>query len=262
MKTNQCKYSALLALMLLSGCAQVRIIPLDTDGKAKMDLQEGVRYFLPKPYLLVAEVPVDDVTQTQIEEMTLPSDKQGGKKTTTIKKGGGKASTTGNGGADGDGAAPAGSGDSPASSGNTSFAMFTKQYGIKLIYLPDYSRPMAMSESTGLIGTSQMKPVLQDGWMLTSLDASADAKVAETLTALASLISSVKGVGSAATGTSKDGGATESAKAQAENLGTKVSPNPILPPGLYEFVYEAGVLKDLKPVAYFCANKGPSKTPC
>jgi hypothetical protein len=131
--------------------------------------------------------------------------------------------------------------------------MFTKQYGVKLIYLPDYSHPMALSVSTGLIGSAEMKPTFQDGWMLTSLDATADSKVSETISAMASLASAIGGggAGSAAAGASKG------MKAMAREGG-----GPVLAPGLYAFILDdKGNYSRLQAVAYFCSN-GTSPTPC
>jgi hypothetical protein len=112
--------------------------------------------------------------------------------------------------------------------------MFTKQYGVKLIYLPDRSRPMVLRQHAG-IGSTQMNATLQDGWMLTSLNSSADSKTAETLASLASVVSAAYGGGSGATGTtkaSKSGGGDEKDK-------TTVNP-PVLPPGLYKIMFDRG----------------------
>ena len=99
-----------------------------------------------------------------------------------------------------------------------------------------------------------MKPVLQDGWMLTSLDASADSKVADTLSAIGSIVSGIKGGGAAASGTSAGGGAGEPQKALMGQLTGQEPPKlPVLPPGLYEFVYdEQGNFERFRAVAYFC----------
>jgi hypothetical protein len=44
--------SALILSSLLYGCAKVTITPLTVDGKPSGE-SEGLRYYLPKPYLLV-----------------------------------------------------------------------------------------------------------------------------------------------------------------------------------------------------------------
>jgi hypothetical protein len=120
---------------------------------------------------------------------------------------------------------------------------------LKLVYLPDQTKPMAMSVRTGLFGTASMKPALQDGWMLTSLDASADSKTAETLTAIASLMSSVSTGGASAA--AKGGKSTVTATSNEAQTIEDIS-RQILKPGLYKFVYNTnGELTGLRPVTYF-----------
>jgi hypothetical protein len=122
----------------------------------------------------------------------------------------------------------------------------------KLVYLPDLAHPMAMKQSTGLWGTSEMKPVLQDGWMLTSLDATADSKTAETLQSIASLAGG-------AMGTAASGGGTNAAKKAAggpPSLGLSrfyKADSGILKPGLYRFDYhpDTGALLGIIAVCYF-----------
>ncbi|MGH9422346.1 MAG: hypothetical protein ACRD3J_20385, partial [Thermoanaerobaculia bacterium] len=66
-----------------------------------------------------------------------------------------------------------------------------------ITYLPDPSQEFIMQvkpEWFG-IGTVSMKPTLQDGWNLTSLDSSVDTKFPETLTAVAGLVSAAMGGG-------------------------------------------------------------------
>lgn len=218
-----------IALLALSGCAKVSVLPLDAKGQPLAGAQEGVRYYLPKPYLLVAEVPVDKVS----------SSKSTTKKTVSTTR---KKAPAGESSGDQNAPVPSGgSGDAPSATGNTSFAIYTMQYGIKLIYLPDFEHPMSISESPGLFGSSTMKPALQDGWMLTSLEASADIKVAETLNAIGSIVSGIKG-----------GGAT--ASSLTKQLTCEEPPKlPVLPPGLYEFMYDReGKFHRLRAVAYFC----------
>lgn len=56
----------------------------------------------------------------------------------------------------------------------------------KIVMLPDKSAEYAITMNAG-VGTASAKPQLQDGWNLTSMDASADSKTNENITALASL---------------------------------------------------------------------------
>jgi hypothetical protein len=141
---------------------------------------------------------------------------------------------------------PSSSAKSSSPVSDTSFMAATPQYMVKLIYLPDLAHPMAMSENTGLFGTSEMKPVLQDGWMLTSLDATADSKVAETLTAVAA-------IAGAAMGTGSGGGAGKAAAKNAASIESIIPHEThILRPGLYRFEYDKdGLLIGLTPLQHF-----------
>ena len=97
-----------------------------------------------------------------------------------------------------------------------------------------------------------MKPALQDGWMLTSLDASADSKTAETLTAIASLVSSASTAGAGAAVKGNKFKMNE----QELNGGPENPPDfskQILKPGLYKFVYDesSGRLTGLRCITEF-----------
>lgn len=187
-------------LMSMVGCG-ISVIPLTPDGKKSAEV-EGVRYYLPKPYLLVAKVPKDLTSEQSVR------DADGGKKD-EVKD-------------DKKPVGPEGDSGGASSGGNTSFQKDSKSYSVKLIYLPDFCHPMAIQQNTWLWGSSQMKPTLQDGWMLTSLDAASDSKTAETITAMAALVSAVKGAGGTSGTTSITG----------------VDPTGVLKAGLYEFFQE------------------------
>jgi hypothetical protein len=121
---------------------------------------------------------------------------------------------------------------------------------LKLIYLPDMSKTMAINIVPGIFGTSSAQPSLQDGWMLTSMQASSDnTKALDDLTTLASAMvggPTAKG----ATKTASGGGGAGGVGPGAPDLG--------LPPGLYEFRYnESGHLDGLCAVSLF-SNKFPS----
>jgi hypothetical protein len=144
---------------------------------------------------------------------------------------------------------------------DVSFTASGPQYMMKLVYLPDYQHPMGITGKTGLWGTSSFQPTLVDGWMLTSLNASADAKTAETLTALGSIVSSVAGGGA--------GGAAKAAKTATSGATPTPGSNPgggpppsaldqaVLRPGLYKFVFDAGgKFRGLEAATFFDLNKG------
>jgi hypothetical protein len=139
--------------------------------------------------------------------------------------------------------------------------MFTKQYGVKLIYLPDFEKPMAITQTPGLLGTASAKPSLTDGWMLTSLDASSDSKVSDTISAIASLVGSITGAG----GGAATKGATTAAKAAitkgitAQHKETTI-PN-VLKPGLYRLNYDDNSGKLLGICAVTLFENGELKVP-
>ncbi|WP_233886396.1 hypothetical protein [Paraburkholderia flagellata] len=249
----------------VSGCAGISAIPLTKDG-APTGQQEGFRYYVPKPYLLVVEMPAattdgTDTAQNPIQPAPAnpaspggaPPAAAGGGAPPVIgainpqpaqpvqpaqhaKHGGQPPARTHAAGAaapasdtTGKGGAPSGTSDAnTASTGDTSFyvASSNSNYVIKLIYLPDYSHPMAVSVHSGLIGTSSIQLGFQNGWMLTSLNGSSDNKVAETLASVASIIGSIKGVGGGG-GTTGGGG--------GHAAGGAYAPPQILLPGLYAF---------------------------
>jgi len=225
----------LTSVSALTGCASVTAISVDPNtGQAKADAAEGIPYFLPAPYFLVTEVPIDASPESD--------GKQGGaavdKAAPAAKPDPSKSAATQD-----------GSGTAPSSTSDTSYSMFTKQYGVKLIYLPDPSRPMVLRQHPGF-GSTQMNATLQDGWMLTSLNSSTDSKTAETLASLASVIGAAYGSGSGATGTTK---ALKSGGAGQNEI---AAPNPpVLPPGLYKIVFDkSGVLTNVCQVVRFATT--------
>jgi hypothetical protein len=67
---------------------------------------------------------------------------------------------------------------------------------IKFIPLPNMKQEYAIRQASG-IGTTEIKPVLTDGWNLTSLDATQDSKVPETISAVSSLLTAAAGIATA-----------------------------------------------------------------
>lgn len=230
------KFWALIMLLPALACAKVSVYPLQPDGKPLANATEGVRYYEPHPYLLVAHVPSDATTSTT-------GDHQGG--------GAGRAAPAPNSAKPNPSPTPTANPPpaTPAGGGSdTSFLASNSQYTLRLVYLPDYSRPYAISESPGLFGTASMKPQLQDGWMLTGLEASGDSKTAETLTAIAQL------AGAAITG-----GAATAAKPPTPSAARVAQPvpNDVLPPGLYKLEFnKLGGLAGLVRVTSFCRQAG------
>jgi hypothetical protein len=195
----------------LCGCASVTVTPLDQKGQPNGEFS-GIRYYMPKPYLLVTEIPNDQLPKPEKGGAGAPApgdtaDKQGTKS------------------------------DSPSSSSDLSYQLSNTSYSLKLIYLPDMSKTMAINISPSILGTSSVQPTLQDGWMLTSLQASSDnTKALSDLTTLAGAL--LGGGAKGATKTAKGGGGGGARG---------------LPPGLYEFQYDQqhGYLTGLCAVTLF-----------
>jgi hypothetical protein len=177
----------LLSTLLISACAQITSVPIDaTTGKQKTDEAEGIRYYLPKPYLLVAELPATPQTPQ--------SNPSAATRAGHAAAGGGDTDSSQKKSSSGDQpqtAAPA----APAT--DTSFAATMATYSIKLIYLPDYSKPMALRIDSGLFGTVSATPTLQDGWMLSGVSGTVDSGGSAALTALAGLATAATGKGAA-----------------------------------------------------------------
>jgi len=134
------------------------------------------------------------------------------------------------------------------------------QYTVKLIYLPDLANPMTITFTAGLFGTASFQPTLQDGWMLTSLQSSADNSQAVQLAQ--SLLTAAAGTGGAATtaGAAKKLTTTAGGGPTAEQLAQLLSQNAVLAPGLYSF-YVDPTTKEITrvcAVTYFPPSKSTS----
>lgn len=118
------------------------------------------------------------------------------------------------------------------------------------------SKTMAINLVPGIFGTSSFQPTLQNGWMLTSMQGSADnTKALDDFTTLATAL-----VG----GGAKGAAGTAAAKTKAAAIpGEKALPteDPVLPPGLYEFRYdENGRLIGLCTIDTFSHASGVTPT--
>jgi hypothetical protein len=256
------------ASSLLTGCAAVTAIPLEPDGlTAVAGAQPGFRYYLPRPYLLVAEAPATKTvggsggTSGQTGQLihvepradaanpqTGDENKQSvdGSKDKTKTAGAGasanppsKPGTDGSNNSSGPSAASAPATDTSFQIGDSS-----KTYIAKLIYLPDYSRPMAVELSTGLVGISKVDMSLQDGWMLTNVSANADnSKMGDVL------VAAIQALSTGATGGASQAASAASKKAGALPLALQAPPDRVLRPGLYAFDYNYGMSR----VSFLCA---------
>ena len=209
--------TAIGACALLTSCASVTAVPLNRDGTRPwadwlgFGRASGIRYYLPKPYLLVTELPASP--NPPPTSPTTGGDNKDGSKKGNQKAAVAKGGKGGKGGGSGTGGGGTGGSDTQNGNGNqpqtstptaapadTSFSAAMAQYAVKLVYLPDYSQPMALKVRSGLLGTVSAAPTLQDGWMLTSVNGSSASGVPETLQALASIASGVATGGSSAAG--------------------------------------------------------------
>ena len=225
---------------LASGCATVTSIPLDANGARAVDKQEGIRHYVPRPYLLVVPVSQPAAPPKSSAPESNPSEKPGAApdapqaelRATTPGKSGANAKKDGEKGDE----KPAA--DTTAASGSdTEFYVATPEYVIKLIYLPDYSQPMAFTMKSGLFGSVSAKPVFQSGWMLTGLDASADSKGAEVLASVAAILG-VKSAG----GESGGGGEAEFMR--------DLEPRKTLSPGLYRLEFTEGMVSGMTRIEF------------
>lgn len=277
----------LIASSTQVGCAAVTAVPLEADGLSRVEGAEpGFRYYMPRPYLLVARMPAAGGSAgggLPKQQNVLPSAPpppvpgKGGAAVAPPAEGGGDAGKAGaappQAGAEvpkavksvapgAPGAAPAAPANpgaqqssqqggqqqtAPAPASDLSFAATNgTTYVAKLIYLPDYSRPMAVNMNTGLLGTTSVQLTIQDGWMLTNVSANADnSKAADVLTAAIQALSSA-GTG----GASK---AASAATSKAPGGGPQGTVDQVLRPGLYAFDYEYALSRvtSVCAVAYF-----------
>jgi hypothetical protein len=204
---------SMVILFAFVGCASVDSTPLHPDGTVDVGKARGIRYYVPKPYLLITELPdmpaSPTTTSSTLNDQTLGAGGGGG-------GGGGGTSTSSNGG-------QSQSNTPTAPSSDTSFSASTANYSVKLIYLPDYSQPMALTMNAGLFGNVALAPSLQDGWMLTSMNGSSDMSAFATL--LGSVLGSGGGGASGAKSGTATGGTANAAKAALAASTAQVSPD-------------------------------------
>ena len=97
----------------------------------------------------------------------------------------------------------------------------------QIVWLPDTENEYRADPETGLFGTVDFKPNLQDGWMLTSFDSSADSsKLSDVISSLTGLFGGASSGAAASSAAEKTGGKEEKAAPTAP-------PTPGIPLGLY-----------------------------
>jgi hypothetical protein len=104
----------------------------------------------------------------------------------------------------------------------------------QIIWLPDQREEYQVRATAG-IGSVELNPTLTDGWNLTALSARADSKTSENITALAALLTAVRGGGQ-----SLFTKPTEPPKECPEKEECPEKKGPFVNPGLYPLKFEDG----------------------
>ena len=269
--------AAVSGAVLLCSCASVDFQALKPDGVTP-DGPPGLRYYLPKPYLIVTEIPARWATANSggsalaggPPDNGIPAGAVGGNGPPAGAAGGGPRGAGGApkpaASAPADGSNPSDpSNSTPATTTDTSYLHQISQYQVKLVYLPDYNHPMTMTVKGGW-GSVSVAPTLQDGWMLTSMQANTDSQTAAILTAIAGVVTAyktpAKAAASGASGPSAGGGPGIAAATPAS------SSDRGLPPGLYSFNWtpssdpQRSGLVDFCAVRYFSSDSTSSVPLC
>ena len=274
-------FGLLAVAMILSGCARITAVPLEPDGLTAIPgAVQGIRYWLPRPYLQVMAIPPaplpgsgDDATGAgqprpghiahghagrpggdSAPQPAPPPDGPPAPGAAAPANAGGQSAAN-QGGSKDTSAQQATS--APGSTGETGFSAASATYQAKLVYLPDLSQPMALTMTTGPFGTASMQVTLQDGWMLTNLSMNADSSQNATLvtSAFQALAGGMTGGASTAvSGTTAKkptapppSGATDGAPTLAPAVAD------VLAPGLYAFDYTPGMsrITSVCAIAYY-----------
>jgi hypothetical protein len=298
-------YLSVAVLAVTAGCAQINVQHLDPTAQ-RPDGPAGIRYYLPKPYLIVTLLPPDPSVSTQTSPPQNPAPQSPTPLNPTpappvepdagpahgalapepgpaASAGGGhalpKAGAGGGGGGGGAGKAQGGDGStttttatsngsagseaSGASGSDTSFMASTSQYVVKLVYLPDYAHPVTITVTAGLFGTAAAQPALQDGWMLTGLQANVDNSQLPQM--LGTIVTALAGSGkTAASAGGGGGGKLPNAGGAAPALGALASvlTSQMLEPGLYEFTKDSlGTINGVCLAQPFGFTRYPGKPP-
>src|SRR5579863_4067437 len=173
-----------VAGVLISGCTpSVRVT------KNPADNCDGIRYYRPKPYLLIMPAGLVHYQQE--------------KPPAAVPKGSAKAEYPGNPSLYGDASTRSSdalrtvAAKADADGGNkTEIVASIKLVEIKLEYLPDFTEEYAISVRPGL-GVAEVGITLQDGWNLTGINQKLDSKFAETLAAAAGIAKTAASAGGA-----------------------------------------------------------------
>jgi hypothetical protein len=227
----------------VAGCASITALQLDPKTFTKADkAAEGILYYMPKPHLLVAVGPPIEkrsaLTPTEQSDLnkilakaratrgdlSAQSNALSAVEKSILIESVLKASAKDDKGGGGEQSGAATSGADTAS-----FSVGAGQYLVKLIYLPDCDRPMALKIEAGLFGKIDAQPRLENGWMLTSLGGNVDNSA--LLTSLADIITANKGSSASTPAPSSTDGTTTLALSGGDS--TPPSVGKPLPVGLH-----------------------------
>jgi nitrogen fixation protein len=145
-----------LSAILLAGCGGSV-----TVKKLSSEKDEGIPYYLPKPYLLITRGLSATVYKPKVTETVTEKSSNGTKTTTTVT-------------------------EQAVGTPNTD----KTAYSMEIVYLPDLRDKYGITIKSGS-GTSDTKITLENGWRLTSLAEISDTKIADTIKATAELASAI-----------------------------------------------------------------------
>jgi len=216
-----------LLLALSPACASVNVRQLKADGTTNAAAAEGFRYYQPRPYLLVMALP--PATASTAPAAPGGESKDPGK----VEPGKGDSGKS-------DDSATA----SQSAAGDSGFLAISPSYVAKIVYLPDYSKPMAVQMSSGLLGTASVQLGMQNGWMLNSASINSDnTKLADSVDSIVGALAGLAGGGG--------GGGSKKTSDGAPGSGS----SSILRPGLYRFDFNSGgEFSGLCAVSFFTSN--------
>jgi hypothetical protein len=161
-------FASILLMGALSGCAAHFVV------KPATPTAKGFRIWSPKPYLLVTDMALDsDTPKAAAQNCEQLSDPKAKEECKTKQASGTPQNVK-------DGSVP-------------------PKLQVRVIYLP--GDEYAVTSSGGGIGTFKGSIQLANGWLLTGMNQESDAKVAETITAVATLVSKLLPTGVAVAGT-------------------------------------------------------------
>ena len=148
LSTGRCGWS------IAWGAAQEYPLNLSTMRESQPAKHRGIRYYMPKPYLLITELPRVEATQT-----VTATTKTGGDAKLQAKPPPADGGDGGGGGADGKGSPSKTTNSSTTQAAavgqgtDLSYSAVSGNYQLKLIYLPDMSRQMAITMNAGSLVT-------------------------------------------------------------------------------------------------------------